>query len=101
VFEASPAASSADNCFFGRPLPGPGRLVMGLRVGSVRRGLSVLTPLEVDSALFCALLKPWKCCLSGNQFEIHCCALSCRAILAAVLLSDVFEYLHSMDSYGF
>lgn len=57
-FELTPGAGAADGavaeasaagCFRGRPLPGPGRRVMGFSVGSIFRGLSPGTPF---SALF-------------------------------------------------
>jgi hypothetical protein len=56
------AAASPAGCFLGRPLPGPGLRVMGLRVGSAFLGFSPVVPF---SALFWALRRPWKCWLSG------------------------------------
>jgi hypothetical protein len=56
------APASPAGCFLGRPLPGPGLLVMGLRVGSAFLGFSPAVPF---SALFWALRRPWKCWLSG------------------------------------
>lgn len=47
----------------GRPRPGPGRRVMGFRVGSSFLGLSARAPLA--SAFCWARRRPWKCCLLG------------------------------------
>lgn len=51
------------DCFLGRPLPGPGLLVMGLRAGSDFRTGSTGGGGFAGSVLFCDLLNPWKCCL--------------------------------------
>lgn len=59
--------------FFGRPRPGPGRRVMGFRVGSrllelalafaLGIGMDDEAPFEpgLESDLACALRSPWKC----------------------------------------
>lgn len=61
-------AGLATGFFLGRPRPGPGRRVMGFWLGSLLRALEVVLegarPLE--SALFWARRRPWKCWLGGR-----------------------------------
>ena len=61
-------------CFLGRPRPGPGRRVIGFKVGSDFRGPStaaVVVPFEAGggSFLFWALRRPWKCWLDVRVSE--------------------------------
>lgn len=61
-------AGLATGFFLGRPRPGPGRRVMGFWLGSLLRALELMVegarPLE--SALFWARRRPWKCWLGGR-----------------------------------
>ena len=51
--------------FLGRPRPGPGRLVMGFRVGSMTRGKPPGATPALAAVLCWVRLRPWKCCLGG------------------------------------